>query len=446
MTTNLPDSDPNLAGTLGAIETLAASIGLSVEDALEAARTGQMASARTVTDAIDRAMKQATEGIRGALDPYVRVLKHGMPGACTCACPDCLEVIERHRAVPDGAGGREPVPCPCVEAGHCACPASAHLVASSCLESCPVLGPMIVSTIDEEADIVRNWVRARAQRRQLRRNARRAEIGRTQRRTRGDHAVEQYNDALRRMYKHAGLRLEARLERTEAIPATRRPKRTEGRGLTAEQFQEVARVAWTGGDDPDLDGLLVVFEVCTGARREGILELRTDGLDVVNLKVDLWEKAGETRWQDVQRELLAMLIEHVVDRHLAVIDPARWEQVSAEQVLSGQVRLPSCVPVFHYRPKRSNGTLTPRPVTRRRFNTLYDRVQEALPWADQHGLHGHDLRRTGSSWIERRFGRGVAKAWLGHADDVTGGYTRGTAEEIRAATDWLGSVVFGTSA
>jgi integrase len=73
-------------------------------------------------------------------------------------------------------------------------------------------------------------------------------------------------------------------------------------------------------------------------------------------------------------------------------------------------------------------------------------VQEALPWADQHGLHGHDLRRTGSSWIERRFGRGVAKAWLGHADDVTGGYTRGTAEEIRAATDWLGSVVFGTSA
>lgn len=390
--------DPKVAGALAAIETLAASVGLSLEDAVAAARTGAIGRSRTVADALDRAMNQATAGTRGALGPYVKVLRHGMPGACTCTCNGCLEVLERHRAVPGGDGGREPVSCPCTESGRCACPTSAHLIGTTCLQACPVLGPVAVAALDDEADTVRNWVRARAraQRRQLRRNARRAAHGRAQRRTQGEHAVEQFNDALRRMYAHGGLRLETRLERIEAIPATRRPRRTEGRGLTPGQFQEVARVAWTGGGDPDLDGLLVVFEVCTGARREGILELRTDSLDVAGATVCLWEKAGDVRWQPAQRELLAMLVEHVIDRHLAVVDPRTWADATADDVLAGRARLPSGVPVFHYRPALRDGTLVPRPATRRRFNTLYGRIQRELPWADQHGVHGHDLRRTGS--------------------------------------------------
>jgi integrase len=322
-------------------------------------------------------------------------------------------------------------------------PSSKHLVGSSCLDGCPVLGPIPVQDLDDEPDVVRNWVRARAKRRQLARNLRRAETGRAQKRSGGDHAVEQYNDTLRRTFSHAGLRLEARLERIDAIPGTRRPKKDQGRGITTEQFSELCRVAWTGGDDPDLDGLLVVFEVCTGARREGILELRTDSLDLAGMQLDLWEKAGSTDWQPVQLQLMGMLIEHVINRHLAVIDPAKWDKVTVDQVLAGEIRLPSGIPIFHYRPKRKDGVLVPHPVTRKRFNTLYDRIQETLPWADQHGVHGHDLRRTGSSWIERRFGRGVSQAWLRHADDVTGSYTRGTREEVRAATDWLGTVIFG---
>jgi len=113
----------------------------------------------------------------------------------------------------------------------------------------------------------------------------------------------------------------------------------------------VIEVAWTGGDDPDLDGLLVLFEVCTGARREGILKLRTDGLDVVGLQVDLWEKFNSTRWQPVMKHLLGMLIEHVLERHLVIVDPGRWSGVTADDVLDGRVRLPSGIPVFHHRPK-----------------------------------------------------------------------------------------------
>jgi integrase len=443
--TSTSELDPKVAGALAAIETLAASVGLSLDEAVEAARSGQIADARTVTEAIDRAMNQAAKGTRDALAPYVKVLKHGMPGACSCTCAPCLDVVERHRAAPGGNGEREAVPCPCVGAGRCDCPASGHLIGDTCLEGCPVLGALPVVALDDEPDIVRNWVRARAQRRQLNRNAKRAKEGLTQRRTLGEHAVEQFNDALRDMYAHAGLRLETRTERIDAIPTTKRPKRPQGRGLTPEQFQEIIRVAWSGGNDPDLDGLLVLFEVCTGARREGILELRTDSLDIEHVMADLWEKAGETRWQPIQRELLAMLIEHVIERHLAVVDPDTWAQVTAEDVLSGDVRLPSGIPVFHYRPKRQKGAPTPHPASRGRFTRLYPRIQRELPWADRHGVHGHDLRRTGSSWIERRYGRGVAKAWLGHADDVTGGYTRGTAEEVRAATDWLGSLIFGTT-
>lgn len=434
--------DPQVQGVFTAIEALVASANLTLDEAVEALRTGQLAAGRTVAESIARAMTQATDGIRQALHPYVRVLVHGMPGTCACTCPDCLDVVERHRAIPDRPGEREPVPCPCREAGDCDCARSLHLLGTSCLDKCPALGDLVVASLDDEIDVVRNWVRARAQRRQLSRNQRRAKAGKTQRLTRGEHAVEQYNDAVCRMYRHAGLRIEDRLDRIEAVPNTRRPKRDHGRGLTEEQFAELIAVVWSGGGDPDLDGLLTVFEVATGARREGVLNLRTDGLDLDRVGGQLWEKAGSERWQPCPRPLLVMLIEHVIERHLAVVD-ATWADVSADDVLTGRRVMPSGIPVFHYKPVRRNGVLTPRPCSRRRFNKLYERVQETLPWADQHQVHGHDLRRTGSSWIERRFGRGVAKAWLGHADDVTGDYTRGTAEEVRAATDWLGALLFG---
>lgn len=433
------DLGPKVAGTLDAIRTLAESADLSIEDALEALRTGKVEPGRTFGQALDRAWTQVSPGTREALDPYARVVRHGMPGTCGCTCAECLDVVERHRAVEGRPGEREPVPCPCQEAGSCACASRDHLVGASCLDACPVLADVVVASEDGQVDVARNWVRARAQRRQLARNARRAKKGLTQRRSGGEHAVEQFNDVLRHLYRHAGLRLETRVGLTEALPTIRRPSREEGRGLTAAQFAEVIQVAWTGGDDPDLDGLMVLYEVGTGARRQGMLYLTTDGLDVESMKVRLWEKAGSEWWQPCAVQLMGMLIEHVIDRHLVLVDPT-WANVTADDVLAGRRRLPSGIPVFHYRPIKGS---TPHPLTRRRLNTFYDRLQETLPWADQQQVHGHDLRRTGSSWIERRFGRGVAKAWLRHADDVTGSYTRGTAEEVRAATDWLAAVLFG---
>lgn len=52
MTTNSSHGDPKIAGALSAMQTLADSIGLSLEDAIEAARTGQLADGRTVAEAL----------------------------------------------------------------------------------------------------------------------------------------------------------------------------------------------------------------------------------------------------------------------------------------------------------------------------------------------------------------------------------------------------------
>jgi len=446
MTTPTPtDLDPALAAAVTTIQTIVDAAGITFEQAAEAIRSGTIDPGLTFGQALDEAETLMTKGTRVALDPYGRVVRVGMPGTCACICEPCLDVVERHRAIP-GTDEREPVPCPCVEAGRCDCVFDSDEVpAKSCLDPCPVLADVPVAAQGTEAAIVRKWVRNRAQRRELSRNLRRAAKERAQRRAGGEHAVEQYDALLTKIYKSAKLRSEVREALIEAIPSNSRPQRAEGRGITIEQFRQVIEVAWTGGNDPDLDGLLVLFEVCTGARREGILELRTDSLDVAGLQVDLWEKFNSTRWQPIMRDLLGMLIDHVLDRHLRVVDPARWDRVTVDDILDGKVRLPSAIPIFHYRPRHRDGVLVPHPVSRKRFNTLYERIQETLPWADQHGLHGHDLRRTGSSWIERRFGRGVAQAWLAHADDVTGLYTRGTKKDVRAATEWLGELIFGTN-
>ena len=56
----------------------------------------------------------------------------------------------------------------------------------------------------------------------------------------------------------------------------------------------------------------------------------------------------------------------------------------------------------------------------RRFDGLddyiFNRVQNELDWAKAMGVTAHWLRHTTLTWVERRFGIGVARAYAGHAD------------------------------
>jgi hypothetical protein len=64
-----------------------------------------------------------------------------------------------------------------------------------------------------------------------------------------------------------------------------------------------------------------------------------------------------------------------------------------------------------------------------RYDSLWKRVGEHLPWVVSQGISTHWLRHTALTWVERNFGYAVARAYAGH----TGGHDVGsTATYIRA--------------
>lgn len=187
--------------------------------------------------------------------------------------------------------------------------------------------------------------------------------------------------------------------------AVQKPVRppSQRRALTEPEFRELDEVTRTGGDDPVLDTLLLRFHAETGARRGGALALTLADLDEARLCVRLREKGGKARWQPVSPTLFAALVEHAAVRGARDLD---------EQV-------------FRYRPRR--GEDKGAPLTRRRYNTLADRWQRALPWAAQYGVSPHWLRHTALTAAERVGGSyGIARAYAGHAEpaDATTTYIK----------------------
>jgi integrase len=75
-----------------------------------------------------------------------------------------------------------------------------------------------------------------------------------------------------------------------------------------------------------------------------------------------------------------------------------------------------------------------RAITRRRYNTVFDRARPCLPWAERTPVSAHILRHTAITAVERHAGFAVAQAFAGHsASSVTGTYTRARLAEVAAA-------------
>lgn len=178
-----------------------------------------------------------------------------------------------------------------------------------------------------------------------------------------------------------------------------RRNRSQRRALEADELAEVATVAASGGDDPVLDAILIRFHVETGARREGGLNLTIADLDNVWCRVRLSEKYGKVRWVPVTRELVDALATFANQRGSAA---------------------PSD-PVFRYRPRK--GATVGAPLTRRRYNTLFERIQNDLEWAGQLGVSTHWLRHTAGTAMERIGGLAVAAEFLGHEHNANATFT-----------------------
>ena len=56
------------------------------------------------------------------------------------------------------------------------------------------------------------------------------------------------------------------------------------------------------------------------------------------------------------------------------------------------------------------------PLTTRRYDHLWHRPGQQLPWVAAQGITTHWLRHTTLTWVERHYGYGIARAYPGHTD------------------------------
>lgn len=223
----------------------------------------------------------------------------------------------------------------------------------------------------------------------------------------GRGAAEAMIGALRFLYRQAendglirgGDNPARRVPKPRRVPSTRR-------GLPLNQIAEIAHVAATTGNDPDLDTLLLRLHSETACRRGGALALRPDDLDPQQCLIFLREKGKVSRWQPVSPTLMANLLHHAQTRGAHPGDQ-----------------------LLRYR--------SGKPITRRRYDGLWTRIGLELPWVEKQQISTHWLRHTTLTWVERTFGYAIARAYAGHAESKANGstatYVRACLEEVALA-------------
>jgi integrase len=222
----------------------------------------------------------------------------------------------------------------------------------------------------------------------------------------GRSAAEHLIAALRCLYLRAvadGLLAEAdnparKVAKPRRLPSTRR-------AVPDSRLEQINRVAATTGNDPVLDSLLLRLHTETACRRGGALALRPADLDAEQCLIQLREKGDTQRWQPVSPTLMTHLQQHARDRHA-----------------------PPAGQLLRYR--------SGQPITSRRYDHLWQRIGEHLPWVAVQQISTHWLRHTTLTWVERNFGLAVAQAYAGHSTatgSVTITYVKATVQEVATA-------------
>lgn len=163
------------------------------------------------------------------------------------------------------------------------------------------------------------------------------------------------------------------------------------------------------GNDPELDELLCLTVIVAGARREGLFNLTLGGLDRQECTIRLDEKFDKVVDQPVPDWLIDRLHRFAISR--------------------GATRLSD--PVFRSRRlRRAPGA----PVTDRRLDNIFQRVQSMLPWADKNQVTAHTLRHHAIALIERSSFKAVSLKFARHEpEDTNDLYGRASAKEVAQA-------------
>ncbi|HEX5407761.1 MAG TPA: site-specific integrase [Pseudonocardiaceae bacterium] len=228
----------------------------------------------------------------------------------------------------------------------------------------------------------------------------------------GRSAAEHAIAALRCLYRHAvadgyltdATNPAARVPKPRRLPSTRT-------ALPTNKLDQINHTAATTGNDPALDTLLLRLHTETACRRGGALALRPRDLDTEQCLILLREKNGTHRWQPISPTLMTHLNAHTHHR--------------------GAAEHPD-QPLLRYR----NGN----PITRHRYDHLWDRIGDHLPWVATQQISTHWLRHTTLTWVERNYGHAIAHAYAGHTGptrNATDTYIRANLEEIATALSAL---------
>lgn len=228
----------------------------------------------------------------------------------------------------------------------------------------------------------------------------------------GASCEENFVSAVRCLYRRAvanGLITDADNPAAKVPKPRRQPSHR--RAIPDTRLTEIHQAAASSGDDPQLDALILRLHEETACRRGGALNLRPIDLDEQQCLIRLREKAATERWQPVSPTLMAHLRHHAVDR-----------------------RAPATSRLLRYR----NGTQ----ITYRRYDGLWQRIGQLLPWAAVQGVSTHWIRHTTLTWVERHFGYAVARAYAGHNDrgaqvGSTTTYVQADIQEVAAALSAL---------
>lgn len=251
----------------------------------------------------------------------------------------------------------------------------------------------------------------RAVRRAKARAEQRAAAERSVRRTNGDGA--QYNaiGAWRRLFE-VGIRDRHLAEGMNPASKLKKPKRKKGGARMALEdtlYQDMFTLLSSTGDDPELDELILRFLDITGARQEGVLNLRLQDIDRSECTVLLREKFETDIDQPVPDWFIEELLEFA--RRRGAVN--RGDAVFRKRIGPGRYK----------------------PIGRRRFNYVFcDRLQSSFTWADDMQVTAHTLRHHATTKVQRHAGSAVSTAFARHAlvetNDI---YTEASQREVAQA-------------
>ncbi|MGR7027249.1 tyrosine-type recombinase/integrase [Geodermatophilus sp. URMC 62] len=344
-------------------------------------------------------LRRDHKGTYGTWALYLQRLADGMPDTCPCTCLAC-------------ASG----PCPCATGGHAAaCVPDADIDCSSRMRAHG--GDDVRRVTRHNLTDAAWWARRHAMQRTTVRNAKREADGRVQHDHDGRGAQEAMVQACRWLWEE--MRRDGVVEANVARDV-RMPTRQErvARSLDVPDFVTLHSLATTTGDDPALDGLILRHMVIQATRRGGVLSLRCRGVNRDDCTITYWDEKRDTyRTRPSTPEHLDALVAHALERGPRMPAPP---DAPEELRRTGIPALSPNDPVFYYRPEDTfdaDGYFVrrqARPLTRKRFETLFGRIRRHHPGFDARGLRPHDIRHTSGRLFYEAGGEAAAKLQLAH--------------------------------